>query len=388
MYKQKIGVIVTVFNVEEYLRECIESIINQTYWNLDIILVDDGSSDNSGAICDEYKIRDARVQVVHQKNSGPLAARYAGLKKTKSEYITFVDGDDFLDLNAYKIVAEALNTELDIVSFGIIRYYNSKNQRKTVDSISKGMYLKNEIEEIVIPNMIWNINEKKYGLDPSLCTKVIKRELWESILDETRQLRIYYGQDIAVIYPLIRNANTLLILKEHLYYHRQRNAGILPSYIKDHEFLNKLYTLYSFLMMKFSDQKECIKQIEYFYSYAVNLRKQAYSDYSDNDRYLFPFWEIKKQSRVVLYGAGSVGQTYYYQLTRSSQYEIVAWIDKNYKDYHNAGVKKIESIDVLDFIEYDYIIIAVLSFQLAENVRRNLIDKGISENKIIWVEHR
>lgn len=386
MYKERIGIIVTVYNVEEYLEECVESIVNQTYRNLEIILVDDGSSDASGKICDEYQKKDARVRVIHQKNKGPLTARYRGVIETNCEYVTFVDGDDFIDLNTYEIVANTLDKNVDIVAFGIIRYFSQKNKRKELSYISAGKYSKEEIEQFIIPNMIWNIDEKKYGLDPSLCTKVIKRTLLINNLENIKSLGIHYGEDIALIYPIIKKAKTVVILDKCFYYHRQRAAGALPSYIRDEQFLYKLYKLYSFLMGYFADQKECVKQIDYFYIYAVALRRHVYGDCSNNDRYLFPFWEVRKNSRIVLYGAGSVGQTYYNQLVRSKCYEISAWIDKNFEAYRKTGMKNVDSIDVLGSVEYDYIVISVLSSQMAENIKKDLIARGIPERKIIGGE--
>lgn len=100
-----ISVIVPVYNVEKYLRKCIDSILCQTYKNFEIILIDDGSSDNSGKICDEYLNRDERISVFHKKNQGLSEARNTGIKKAKGKYLTFVDSDDFINeeyiLNLY-----------------------------------------------------------------------------------------------------------------------------------------------------------------------------------------------------------------------------------------------------------------------------------------------
>ena len=103
-----ISVIVPIYRVEKHLEECIESIIGQTYTNLEIILVDDGSPDRCGAICDRYAQTDNRITVVHQKNSGAAAARNAGLRIASGEYITFVDGDDYPETDAYEKMMRAL----------------------------------------------------------------------------------------------------------------------------------------------------------------------------------------------------------------------------------------------------------------------------------------
>lgn len=120
--KGTISVIVPVYNVEKYLAECIESIINQTYEQLEIILIDDESSDCSGSICDKYAQTDDRIIVIHQKNGGAASARNAGLRIASGEYITFVDSDDYLELDAYDKMLLALETYNADVVHGNFRY--------------------------------------------------------------------------------------------------------------------------------------------------------------------------------------------------------------------------------------------------------------------------
>lgn len=98
-----ISVIVPVYNVENYLCKCVDSIINQTYNNLEIILVDDGSTDGSASICDEYVLKDSRVKVIHKENGGVSSARNIGIAEASGEYICFVDSDDWLELDYFEI---------------------------------------------------------------------------------------------------------------------------------------------------------------------------------------------------------------------------------------------------------------------------------------------
>ena len=101
---EKISIIIPVYNVEKYLRRCLNSIINQTYKDIEIILVDDGSTDNSGKICDEYKEKDNRIVVIHKENGGLSDARNAGIDIAKGKYIGFIDSDDFADIRMYEII--------------------------------------------------------------------------------------------------------------------------------------------------------------------------------------------------------------------------------------------------------------------------------------------
>ena len=104
-----ISVIVPVYNVEEYVEKCVLSIINQTYKNLEIILVDDGSTDNSGKICDEIAIKDNRIKVIHKKNGGLSDARNVGIDIAKGDYLGFVDSDDYIDPDMYSILLNNMN---------------------------------------------------------------------------------------------------------------------------------------------------------------------------------------------------------------------------------------------------------------------------------------
>ena len=127
-----ISIIVPVYNVEKYIKKCIDSIINQTYKNLEIILVDDGSPDNCGKICDEYAEKDKRIKVIHKENGGLSDARNAGIKIARGCYIGFVDSDDWIDKNMYEKLYKTLKEkDADIACCKLIRYKN------TIEKISK-----------------------------------------------------------------------------------------------------------------------------------------------------------------------------------------------------------------------------------------------------------
>ena len=116
-----ISVIVPIYNVENYINRCLNSIINQTYKNLQIILVDDGSTDDSGKVCDKYALKDSRIKVIHQKNSGPVRARKTGLEASTGEYIGFVDSDDWIEPNMYEeMLNNLIQTNADFAQSRII----------------------------------------------------------------------------------------------------------------------------------------------------------------------------------------------------------------------------------------------------------------------------
>ena len=123
---EKISIISPVYNVEDYLKDCVESILNQTYKNIELILIDDGSTDNSGKICDEYASKDNRVKIVHKKNGGLSSARNAGLDIATGDYIFFVDSDDFLYKNSVieKIIKATNGGTKDLILLPYIKWYS------------------------------------------------------------------------------------------------------------------------------------------------------------------------------------------------------------------------------------------------------------------------
>ena len=132
MKSDLISIIVPVYKVEKYIDECIKSIINQTYTNLEIILIDDGSPDNCGKICDEYAKNDKRIKVIHQKNMGQSVARNVGLEYAKGDYIGFVDSDDYIKNNMFEVLHNNLvSYNADISICNIIKVKNNKLEKST-----------------------------------------------------------------------------------------------------------------------------------------------------------------------------------------------------------------------------------------------------------------
>ena len=175
----KVSVIVPVYKVEKYLDRCIKSIINQTYSDLEIILVDDGTPDKSGFMCDAYSEKDNRIQVIHKENGGLSSARNAGIKIAQGKYIGFVDSDDDVELNMFECMVEAAEKyNADFLMSDYIRIINDKEKVLVSKSLEEGLYEKKDVIEKIYPNLImgetvdygpilsvWNCIYKKKFLD-------------------------------------------------------------------------------------------------------------------------------------------------------------------------------------------------------------------------------
>lgn len=376
-----LSVVIPVYNVENYLPQCIESILNQTFREIEIILVDDGSTDRSAAICDEYAEADPRVKVFHQKNTGLVGARKKGVELSSSTYITFVDSDDFIEKESYNRAFDSMKEGIDVICFGITRYYENGKAPKADHSLfDEKIYKKTDMLQEIVPYMIWNEKRGSFGLDPSLCIKIIKRELLTKSYKLLKEQNFYYAEDSAVIFPVIYMANSMEVKYDSYYYHRRRKDETCRPYFQDKDFFKKLYIVYNHLNDFFYDNPALIKQIEQFFMYSVNLRKRAYGEDYEKIEHLFPFDKIEKGRRIVLYGAGKLGKTYYHQLRQISYCEVVLWVDKNYQKFKNYGISSIEEINK---VTYDKIVVAIESADVAQAVQAYLIKKGIQEQDII-----
>ena len=217
---EKISVIIPVYNVESYLRFCLNSVIEQTYRNLEIILVDDGSPDNSGQICDEYEKKDNRVKVIHKENGGLSSARNAGLEIAKGEYISFVDSDDWIKPEFIEVLYNNLiKAEADI---SICKF-----QRKVHHCVEND-YKINQQKEV----LVFNRNQAVESMfvfnrfQSQVCTMLFKRHLFADI-------RFPFGrkyEDQFITYKLIWSSSRIVFTNEENYFYFTNLAGISHSY--------------------------------------------------------------------------------------------------------------------------------------------------------------
>lgn len=380
---KKLGIIVPIYNAESYLEKCIESILNQTYKNIEIMLVNDGSSDNSGYICEKYAKYDKRVHVRKQENMGPIMARYNGAVNLDCDYLTFVDADDWIEPCTYEKMSSYMDDNEDVIMFQIIRYYDENYQKYSPITFAPGIYNREAIERLILPNMIWNLEKSIFGIDPSLCNKIIKRNILVDNLNKVKKIDIHYGEDPAVTFPLFMGINSLVISDQYLYYHRHRKSGELAPYLKDKKYFEKLFVLYSYLKDILSEKDKLQKQLEYFYAYSVEMRLKVYGDQKSHIGYLFPFDIVPAKSKIILYGAGAIGQLFYQQIQRIEYCTVIVWVDKNYTSYQKLGVSSIDSVKCNK--EYDYVVIAVERDDLVRQIILDLTFRGIDESKIVWL---
>ena len=232
MKKPKVSVIVPIYNVEKYLQECIESILNQKLKNIEIILIDDNSPDNCPKICDYYKEKDSRVRVIHKKNEGLGLARNSGINIAVGEYISFVDSDDFISENMlYNLYNIAIREDADAVYSGIIDLFPNGKIKKNPNSYGNMVLKNNQIDRIMLDMLGSTPKKKKDQSFPiSSCVAIYRKE----IIDKNRlsffSEREYISEDLIFNIYFLRNSKIVCTSSNCDYYYRKNYNSLTKRY--------------------------------------------------------------------------------------------------------------------------------------------------------------
>ncbi len=237
-----ISVIVPIYKVEKYLNRCINSIINQTYKNLEILLVDDGSPDNSGKICDEYAQKDKRIKVIHKQNGGLSDARNAALKIAHGDYIGFVDSDDYIKEDMFETLFK-LSEEND-ADISIVSYYELIDDRLISVRDSGKLQIMDKLE--AIKELLIDTKIQSYAWN-----KLFKKELFKDTIFPTGK----NFEDIATTLILFEKCNKVVLLEEPKYYYLRRNDSIvgIRNYKTYSDYLEVIKDKYFYLKDKYPD---------------------------------------------------------------------------------------------------------------------------------------
>ncbi len=224
----KFSLIVPIYNVEKYLRQCVDSVLSQTYKNFELILVDDGSPDLCPSICDEYAKADRRIRVIHKDNGGLVNARISGAEAARGDYVICLDGDDFVEPTYLEIFANAvIEHSPNIICCGYNFAYDDGRKIGQPLDVEYGFYNRKKIEEYVFPFLIED--EKGRYFPPMLWAKAYKRELYAS-----QQVKVpsavNIGEDHACTKPCIYRSESMYVLEECLYNYRQNPVSMTKNH--------------------------------------------------------------------------------------------------------------------------------------------------------------
>lgn len=282
------SIVVSIYNIERYIERCINSIINQTYSNLEIILIDDGSTDMSGEFCDSFAKMDNRIKVIHKKNEGLGMARNTGLNVASGEYICFFDGDDYIDLDTFNILNNYLNEKpVDITIFGW-NDLNKKNviTRKVIPNANKKYFYNEEILEQILPQLIYGTSNK-YNIENLMMSawsscyslNLIKENDWKFTSE-----REVISEDVYSLLGLYKNVKSVGLINKALYFYCTNETSLTHIFRKDRfDKIKDFYYKSKSLCEANNYSEEIINRLKYpFFSFSIAALKQYILFNKDN----------------------------------------------------------------------------------------------------------
>lgn len=379
----KVSIIVPVYNIETYIGRCIESIIHQTYKNLEIILVDDGSTDKSGKICDMYATKDSRIHCIHKSNGGLVSARKAGACHVTGEYVINIDGDDWVEKEyVEKFVARITDKQEDIIC--AIDFYKDYNDNSIVYCADR--YAEVDITaDCIQKEMLDNIKGRmgfSYDIEYALWLECIESRLYTEI-QSTIDDKISYNEDAACVVRCLGRTDKVGFIHNCGYHYCQRNDSITGKRSRDNiESIELAYkSTIDFLVD--SKDKDSLKEI----LDGVYIRAMMINDFvglQEGKNYLVPFESVTYGSKIIVYGMGVMGQQIVSYLVDNDHYDLVAWTDSNVKNKSEMKEKAnmIEPEEICK-CDYDYILIASTKNVFVQQIEEKLYRLGVTDNKIV-----
>ena len=276
-----ITVVIPIYNVDKYLEKCVESVINQTYKNIEIILVDDGSTDESGKICDDYKEKDSRIEVIHKKNGGLSDARNFGIEQATGKYITFIDSDDIVEKDYIEYLYNLIkkyNSEISICAYSILM-----ESGKKIDN-GKG-YCEEKLTKLEALDRM--LNEKGYSV--SACAKLYDVELFKNVRYPIGKL----CEDNGTTYKLFDKADTIAYGNESKYYYFKRKGSIMLSSFNEKKFdmIELTDEMCDYIDSKYPELKDTTERRRLYSRFNV-LRQMVCSKKLDDNL-------IKKENEII-----------------------------------------------------------------------------------------
>lgn len=392
--EKSLSIVVPVYNCEKYVEQCLKSLIDQTYQNLEIILVDDGSTDGSLQICKKL-IKDnsnRKIFLIENEHAGVVTARNTGIMQATGDYLAFVDADDWVDLDYFEKMMQQ-TYDCDLVFSG----YTKVDEDKAILDLQcdRGQ----AIYELYPQNLLCGIFEgmKIAAFRSRLFEDIVERYvgyIWSNIfVTKTMQSicgqidpEIHVCEDELLLHLYVYQCNKINCIKEYGYYYRSAGFNMRHNWtyiLKNHELCHKIRRE---AVEKIPNHTKLREEADFYYMTAIKgeIQKQVGAS-SVQKRYYYPYFGRLSGKRVVLYGAGNVGKWYYREMREEADSIIVTWVDKNAKLLRENECLPVEDVDVISNKEFDYLIVAVYDKDCFEKIKENLkMTYQIPDEKIIW----
>lgn len=381
MEKKVCSIIIPVFNSEKYIERCMESVIRQTYNNIEIIIVNDGSTDKTLELCQEYQKRDDRITILTgQGHMGVCRARKLGIKSAMGEYITFVDSDDWIEEDCLGSRMECI-ADADVVLSG---YYTEREEQTPIHypCIHTGIYKGEEIK------YIWRhlFSAEDENVYPVLWCNTYRTSKMQEVIDFIPDNLIFY-EDYCITFMMLLEKADIVNVKNDIGYHNCVNENSTTSLNHRDEYLNTLHLYYQFLcklVERHSYKSFLLPELNNYWRRVFKYDVPSILGIGDNYSFIYyPYYGRLKNCRVILYGAGKIGQAYYQHILKDQESILVAWMDRNYLKYRDMGLE-VDPPYMISKLNYDYIILGIGNENIALEIKKELQEQGVLEHYILW----
>ena len=385
--QKKISIIIPIYNTEKHLRKCLDSVINQTLHDIEIICVNDGSSDGSAGILKEYANKDKRIKIFYKENAGLVAARKTGIELATGAYVGFVDSDDWVEPDMFeKLYNRAAQYEADLVTCG---YYLEGNYTSVlIDTIPEGFYDTQQMTYLR-ENTIFNIEKKDVGIRASLCCKLFKTEKIK-IAESRVPDAVTMAEDRLANLAYMLECESAYVLLEPLYHYVMHPSSMVHKGNTNYLLcVNEVYKCFLELFKhpNFTDSMRLQAEI-YITEMLLKGINTRLGFQNRNMLWIDPYWleKIPYNARIVLYGVGELAEAYKKHLDMRSDMEYAGCVDFGFERFADAATSILGEVmapDKLSVLEYDYVVITIKNPAKAKEVREKL-KEFTSEDKILW----
>ncbi len=392
MVNDLLSIVVPVYNVAPYLERSIQSILGQTYRNLEIILVDDGSTDGSGEICEKYARMDPRVKLITQENRGASAARRNGIRLASGTYMGFIDPDDYIDPDFYEQLM-ACRGEFDVVISQWLRE-SEDGTRRCYDTIRPGAYQTPEDMEFLLRHLV-NVSlpggqvNIRPGIAAYLWNKLFRAKLVKEVVEEIK-VDLPVSNDRPIVYNAMLKCKSALITELCGYHYWVRGDSLGHSVDRKCRYLKNICDFYDAMESMWADCPRSallMPQLQLKLSEEVTRAPVKMGFPKEAQLQLrtpvFPFINLLDGKKIALYGADLLGSGYRRQILKWNICRLALWVDEDWAEYARAGLE-VSPVEGLLDAEYDCVVLAVSDQASADGIRRKLIGMGIEDERILW----
>lgn len=422
---KKVSVIIPIYNSEVYLLKCLRSVQRQSLRDIEIICVDDGSTDDSLTILKELRREDNRIQIIEQQNQGSASARNHALHKAKGEYVAFVDADDFLmeDTALEWMYNIAQKENMNIC--GSLRNMEREGRilpmsmhREFVEGYVNGrkmLYRDYQYDyhfqsyiykrSMLLEKNIYFPNYKRFQDPPFFVRAMLESvEFWVVPVEyycyhcehENYQLKLSKVNDIVRgLIDILKISRTAKLKRLHLIAVERLNESFFWDIVEycttdNIELLLLLLQAQKLIQWEWIEETCCplkvLKSIQWIVQAAEEkaLMHEKSFDAKHKYGYAVPFYKLQPNKRIIIFAAGNVGMAYYAQLLRYKEYDVVLWVDHNWKQLGTVNGVVIQSVEQILNTKYDYILIALDDYEAARAAMEELEKLKIDKRKVIW----